>query len=215
MTVLSRLEQRLGFLTVEHLPIYIVSAQALVYIWCLINPTQAHVLLLDPLAVRYAGEYWRLLTFLFVTPVQNPIFAFFFLYLLYIYGAALENIWGSFAFTMFYLVGALATLAAGFIFGGYDGAFFLNTTIFLAFAALHPNFELLIFFILPVKIKWLAIATWALILFQMWGAPIYGRMAILVSLLNYLLFFGKLHVQQAMEIIQRVKHRQRFRNWNQ
>src|SRR5207302_1753309 len=102
MTVLSRLEQRLGFLSIEHLPIYIVSAQSILYLWCFLNPSQAHLLLLDPTAVRYGGEYWRVLTFLFVTPLQNPLFAFFFLYLLYIYGSALENTWGSFPFTLFY-----------------------------------------------------------------------------------------------------------------
>ncbi len=215
MSVLSRIEQRLGFLSVEHLPIYIVSAQALLYLWCWVNPGDAHLLLLDPVAVRYAGEYWRLLTFLFVTPLQNPLFAFFFLYLLYIYGSALENTWGSFAFTLFYLTGAIATLVAGFLFGGYNGAFYLNTTIFFAFAALHPNFELALFFILPIKIKWMALFTWILLIYEMWRSPMYGRMAILVSMLNYFLFFGKMHMEQAIEYVRFLRHKQKFKEWNQ
>jgi hypothetical protein len=132
-----------------------------------------------------------------------------------VYGSALENIWGSFAFTMFYLVGAIGTLIAGLYLGGYNGAFYLNTTLFLAFAALHPNFELLFFVVIPMKIKWLAIATWCYLLYEMATAPVYGRMAILVSLLNYLLFFGKMHSQQLTELAGRLRHRHRFRNWNQ
>ena len=51
------------------------------------------------------------MTFLFITPLQNPLFAFFFLYLLYIYGTALENEWGSFPFTLFYLLGDVRSRA--------------------------------------------------------------------------------------------------------
>ena len=214
MTLLTRLERSIGFIAIGNLPVFIVTTQAILYVWCLINPSNAHLLMLDPIAVRYAGEYWRLLTFLFLTPLQNPLFAFFFLYLLYIYGSALENEWGSFPFTLFYLVGALGTLAAGFFFGGYDGAFFLNTTIFLAFAALHPNFELLFFFVIPIKIKWMAWLTWILILYQVSVAPLFGKAAILVSTINYLLFFGKLHFEQLRDHIQMIRHRQKFKDWN-
>lgn len=215
MSLLSRLEQRLGFLSVNHLPIYIVTAQGILYLWCFLNPSQAHLLSLDPLAVQYGGEYWRLVTFLFLTPLQNPIFAFFFLYLIYLYGSALEGEWGSFAFTMFYLVGAIGTLIAGFFFGGYNGAFFLNTTIFLAFAALHPNFELMFFFILPIKIKWLAWLTALFIAYQFVFSPMHGKMAIAVSVANYFLFFGKTHFDQVRDAIRSYRHRQRFKNWNQ
>jgi membrane associated rhomboid family serine protease len=214
MTLLSRLDRHIGFIAVDHLPIYIVTAQAILYFWCLVNPSQAHLLMLDPIAVRYAGEYWRLLTFLFVTPVQNPLFAFFFLYLLYIYATQLENEWGSFAFTLFYLTGALATLAAGFFFGGYDGAFYLNTTLFLAFAALHPNFELLIFFILPVKIKWLAALAWFYFAYQLVILPSHAKAALIVSLANYFLFFGKAHFVQLQDQIRAYQHRRRFKNWS-
>jgi len=213
MTLLSRLEQKIGFIAIAHLPVYIVSAQAILYLWCLLNPSQAHLLTLDPVAVQYGGEWWRLLTFAFVTPVQNPLFAIFFLYLVYIYGSTLENEWGSFQFTVFYGVGLLGTLAAGYYFGGYNGAFYLNTTIFLAFAALYPDFQLMFFFILPVKVKWLGWATWALIAYQAWGSPVYERAAILISVANYLLFFGKTHIDDLMAFFRRRIHKMKFRNW--
>ncbi len=214
MTLLTRLEKSFGFIAIGHLPIYIVSAQAMLYLWCLINPTQAHLLMMDPDAIRYGGEYWRLLTFLFLTPVQNALFAFFFLYLLYIYGTALENEWDSFSFTLFYLIGAVGTLIAGFFFGSYDGSFYLNTSLFLAFAALHPNFELMFFFVIPLKIKWMAIATWIYFAYQMVVSSDQTRAAILISLSNYLLFFGKTHFDQTRDFVRGMRHRQRFKNWN-
>jgi hypothetical protein len=203
MSFLNRLEKYLSWLTIEHLPIYIVTAQAMVYIWMMVNPSGIQLLLLDPLAVIYGHEYWRLVTFLFITPLSNPIFAFFFLYLLYIYGSALENVWGSFGFTLFYLVGAIGTGIAAFYFGEGAGAFYLNTTIFLAFAALHPNFQLLFFFIIPVKVKWFAVFIWAGLLYQILLSPQQVRMAIVVSLSNYLLFFGKMHVDDTVAFIRR------------
>ena len=213
MTLLTRLERSIGFISVGHLPIYIVSAQALLYLWCLVNPSQAHLLMLDPAAVVKGGEYWRLVTFLFVTPVQNALFAFFFMYLLYIYGTALENEWGSFSFTLFYLVGALSTMISSFFFGGTSGAFYLNTTIFLAFAALHPNFELMLFFILPVKIKWLAVLTWIIFGYQVAVGHLNERAAILTSLVNYILFFGSMHVGHVKDMIRTYRHRRKFKDW--
>lgn len=201
-------------MAITHLPLYIVTAQALIYVWQMLNPDQIHLLMLDPYAVMVEHEYWRLLTFLFIIPVHNPIFAFFFLYLLYIYGSALEEAWDSFSFTIFYLMGVLGTVAAAFLFGGQNGAFFINTTIFLAFAALNPNMELLLFFILPIKVKWLAWLTWAWLAYQIFLAPPSIRAAILVSLANYFLFFGKTHFESIQAMVRSYWHRRKFKDWD-
>lgn len=213
MTFLDRLEKYVGWITIHSLPVYIVTAQAVIYLWGFINPGGAQSLLLDPIAIRYGGEYWRALTFLFVIPQQNPIFAFFFLYILYIYGSALEAEWGSFPFTLFYLVGVIGTLVAAFLFGSVDGAFFINTTIFLAFAAVHPDMELLIFFIIPVKVKWLAMITWAWLAYILWGAPRETQIAILISISNYFLFFSKTHLNQVLDWIRRKHHQRRMKDF--
>ncbi len=214
MPLLNKLDRALGWMAIPSLPIYIVTAQSLTYIWMMLNPEQAHLLSLDPLAVRYSHEYWRVLTYLFVTPIQNPIFAFFYLYLLYTYGTALEEEWGSFPFTLFYLMGVIGTSIAGLIFGNVDGAFFLNMTLFLAFAAHYPDFQILLFFVIPFKIKWLAWVTWAWLGFQILTSPTPVRAAILISFLNYLLFFGKAHLESLVAKIRQIRHRQRFKQWN-
>jgi membrane associated rhomboid family serine protease len=209
--MLNSLERKFGWLAIPGLPLYIVSAQGLVYVWGLMNPELVHYLQLDPWAVMESREYWRLLTFLFVTPVQNAFFQFFFLYLLYVYGTALEEMMGDFAFTLFYLTGALGTIVAAFFFGGDGGSFFVNTSLFLAFAALNPNFQLYLFFIVPVKIKWLAAFTWATFVYMLFVSPPAARAAILVSLINYFLFFGKMHWQTIHRFVRRKNFESRYR----
>lgn len=215
MNLINRLERSFGWMAIGHLPIYVVTAQALLYVWIMLNPGAEHLLMLDPWAVRN-GEVWRLLTFLFLIPFQNVIFTFFFLYFQYLCGVALEEEWGSFPFTIFYGVGALSAIAASFLVGGNtQGAFYLNETIFLAFAAIHPNFTLLLFFILPIKVKWIAWFTWGRILLGVYAAPLLWKIAIFISLSNYVLFFSGHHVTTLIEFVRRVRHRQKYKDFNQ
>ncbi len=212
MNFLNRLERGLGWITIGQLPIYIVTAQALLYIWTMLNPEAGHMLVLDPAAVRN-GEYWRLLTFLFLIPFQNVIFTFFFLYFQYLCGVALEEEWGSFPLTLFYLTGAAGAIAASFLVGGNtQGAFYLNETIFLAFAVLHPNFTLLLFFIIPLKVKWVAWFTWARIALGLYGAPPIWKAAIIISLANYFLFFSKHHFDFVRDAWRSYQHRRRYKD---
>lgn len=211
MDFLTRLERKIGFITISNLPLFIVATQGLVYVWLYFNPGETNRLVLIPDAVFVGHEYWRLLTFLFVSQVQNPIFEFFYLYFLYLCGMALEEEWGSFRFTLFYLIGALGTLAAGFFLGSIHGGLFLNTTLFLAFATLHPDYEILLFFILPIKVKWIALLTFLGYIWLMLMSPWFIRAAIIVSLANYLLFFGGSFFAQIKAFYRREMFRRRFK----
>jgi hypothetical protein len=147
-------------------------------------------------------------------PVQNPFFAFFYLYIQYFFGTALEDEWGSFRFTLFYLMGALTSIAAAFLVGGdVNGAFYLNETTFLAFAALHPEFQILFFFVIPLKVKWIGWLAWAQIIWTFVPLPLIWKLALLVSLSNYFLFLGGLHLTQLRDGIERFRHKQRHKNW--
>jgi hypothetical protein len=147
-------------------------------------------LLLDPAAIR-GGQYWRLITFLFVPPPMGFIWMFFWLLVLYQFSLALEREWGDFRFCLFYGIGALSTiLAALLIVGDTLTNVPLNTTLFLAFATLFPEYEVLLFFILPVKVKILALITWLWMIWQFAAGSFSMRVAIGASLVNYLIFFG-------------------------
>jgi hypothetical protein len=139
-----------------------------------------------------AGEVWRVVTFLFVPPITNLIFAFFFWYFFYIMGTALEAAWGTFRYNVYLLAGFAATVAMSFLTPNMPATNgFVQGSVFLAFAYLYPNFVIYLFFILPVKVKWLALLTWigCFLAFAMgsWTT----RALVLASVANFLLFFGR------------------------
>ena len=138
-----------------------------------------------------AGEVWRVVTFLFVPPITTLIFALFFWYLFYLMGTALEHTWGTFRYNVYLLVGYLATVAVSFITPEVPSTnAFLQGSVFLAFAYLYPNFELLLFFLLPVKVKWLALLTWIAYFLMIAAGGWMTRLVVSASICSFLLFFG-------------------------
>ena len=102
------------------------------------------------------GQIWRIITFVFVPATSRNIFLFAItLYFYYFIGNALEREWGSNKFTIFYFFGFLLNILVGFL-GGTASMYNVNMSMFFAFATLYPNLQFLLFFIIPVKAKWLA-----------------------------------------------------------
>jgi hypothetical protein len=190
MKWISRLERRFGDYGVPNVTVALIVGQVLVYCLTQTRPAAVANLALVPTLVL-EGQVWRVLTFLFVPPVTNLVFAFFIWYLLFLMGTALENYWGIFRYNLFLLIGWLATVAISFIMpGALVGNGFIQLSVFLAFAFLNPDFVLYIAFVFPVRIVWLAVLTWLGLLYTIavadWGA----RLGALASILNFLLFFG-------------------------
>lgn len=191
MEFLRTLERRLGWLAVPNFTLYLMCGQILVYGLTVINYLQLERLELIPQLVL-AGEVWRVFTFIFMPPLAHPIFMAFAWYLFYIMGTALEHHWGAFRYNLFLWIGFIATMVAAFMFPGAAATnVFIGGSVFLAFAFLNPNFELMLFLILPVKIKWLALLTWLGygmgLVFGSW--PV--RAMVLASLANFIVFFGR------------------------
>ena len=190
----DRLERRFHWLAVPGLASFLVGMNAVVWLMSLFRPAFPRLLWLDPWALVH-GQPWRAVTFLFVPPASGPLGTIFWLLLLYTFAAALENEWGDFRFNLFYFSGAAATAAASLAGGWPLSNMTLNTSLFLAFAALYPDFEIIVFFILPVKVRWLAALTAASLAwtFLFWGPP--ARWEVASGLVNYLLFFGGDHAR--------------------
>src|ERR1035437_2113710 len=161
MSLLNRLERHLGRFAIPNLSLYLVIGQVLFLGLALLTGFDLERIALLPLAVR-AGEVWRLVTYLFLPPVAvltmtGALFLAFSLYMFYLMGSALEHHWGEFHFNAYVFIGwALTTAVAFLVPGAYATNTFIAGSVFLAFAWLNPDFEILLFFILPVKIKWLA-----------------------------------------------------------
>jgi len=119
------------------------------------------------------------------------VFLFVYLWFLVWMGDALEHAWGAFRVTLFYFLGMVGVTVAAFFFGGGGvSAFLLNSSLFFAFATLYPDVQIYVFFILPLKLKWLAFISLGLLLIPLFGGSLSTKLAILVSFLNYFVFFG-------------------------
>jgi len=191
MKWLDSLERRFHWMAIPQFPLFIATANGLIYLMAQFEPRFVEQLTLNPVAVR-AGEWWRVITFLFVPPLMSPIWFVFWLLFIYQYSQALENAWGEFRFFFFYFVGAAATVAASiFILNQTIGNGFLYLTLFLAFATLYPETEiLLLVFFLRVKVKYLAWLTWLIVGISFVLGTAGTRIAIVAALSNYFLFFG-------------------------
>jgi hypothetical protein len=195
MKILDKLQQRFGRYALPNLTLVLIAVQVIVYGLQFTQPQILRAMELRPSLVL-EGELWRLVLFVFTPPafdqsVFSPIFALFFWYLFYMMGTALERTWGAFRYNLYLLIGYVATVAASFLVPEQPtSALFLQGSIFLAFAYLYPDFQLMLFFLLPVKIKWLALLTWIGYFLTIANGEWAQRLMVLAAICNFLVFFG-------------------------
>ena len=190
LSVLDNLERRFGRFAIPNVTLILIMGQVLVFVMSKLNPPGFEKILLYPEKVM-DGEVHRLITFLFQPLETSPIWAFFAWYLFYLMGTALEHFLGTFRYNVFLLIGYVATVIAGFAFGSpFISNKFVEGTVFLAFAHLNPRFELRLFFVLAVQIRWLAMIMWIGYVLSFLGADLPQQMVIGASVLNYFIFFG-------------------------
>jgi membrane associated rhomboid family serine protease len=201
MSFLDKLERRIGFIAIPGLIRAVVALTALVFLLVLLNPGFEKFLALNP-ALIMRGEVWRLITYIFLPQTLSPLWLVLALWFLWFIGEGLERAWGAFRLTLYFFVGMIGTTIAAF--AARDTSFsnsMLVAALFFAFATFFPDEIIYIFFILPVKVKWLA---WVSAAFLFYGFVVGSnayRFALVAALSNYLIFFGP-------GFIHRVRHRQ-------
>lgn len=190
--MLNKLERKFGKYAIKNLMVYIISFNFVVYIMTFIDQKNIilNTLMFDP-GLILKGEVWRLITFIFIPPQLSILFILFALYFFYIIGIGLEEQWGSFKFNIYYLIGLLGTIISAFIAGGGASGVYLNMSLFLAFAYIFPNYQISLYLLLPIKIKYLAWLDVAMLVFSFFTGNIPVKFAIIASMANFILFFGK------------------------
>lgn len=207
---LNKLERKYGKHAIHGLMKYIVAANLAVFLLSVISPGLQENLMLIPEAVM-AGQVWRIFTFILIPPATSAFWILFTLYFYYIIGMGLEQAWGSFKFNIYYLVGMIATIIVSLVGGSPATGTFINLTLFLAFASIYPNHEVLLFFILPVKMKYLAIFDAVLLAQQFIMGGVGIKLMILASLANYFIFFGKDFIELFKTKKKVKKNKERFK----
>jgi len=188
--MLSKLERKLGRYALPNLTLLLVGGQAAAFLLSRVRPEFGAQLVLIPSRVL-AGEVWRLVTWVFLPQTNSIWFIIFELWLLFIFGRALEGYWGAFRYNVFLLIGVVLSIGSAFLVPWAPATnAYLMASIFLAFAYLNPDFELLLFFILPVKIKWLAYLTWAGFALSLVLGTWMTRAMVAAGIANFFVFFG-------------------------
>ena len=206
---LSKLERKFGRYAVPNLMYYIIILYAVGFVLNILNPEFYYrYLSLDAQAI-FRGQIWRIATFIIQPPSSSLIFIVFALSLYYMIGRQLEHAWGTFRFNLYFFSGVLFHVAAAILLYVITGlnlpmsVWYLNMSLFFAFAALYPDVQFLVFFVIPVKVKYLAMIDALYFIYPIIQAflPAYGgnilvggyykaaALESVVSLLNFLIFF--------------------------
>lgn len=227
---MSNFERKYGKYAIPNLSTMLILCYAVGYVIQYINSSFLNFLTLDPYQILH-GQVWRLFTWVVVPPSMGNIFTT--LIMLYFYwsiGSTLERTWGAYRYNVYIFSGMLFTVIGSFIALGlgylvygnvltsaenatvlFQTGFslfstqYINMSIFLAFAATFPDVQVLLMFIIPIKVKWMGIvygvmAGWEFIAGARATFPtlqgnfvldlgLFVRIAILSSLLNFIVFF--------------------------
>ena len=207
MNFLNKMERQYGRYAIHNLTKYMIGCYAIGYILLYIGQAFGanffQYLLLSPYHIMH-GQIWRIVSWILIPPSSsNIIFVLIMLSFYYYLGTALEQTWGAFRYNVYILGGMLCTVIGAFILYFISGpnemfslingmsfsTYYINLSIFLAFAMNYPDMEVLFMMIIPIKIKYLALLDVAYLLYDLirggWGT----RTVIIASLLNFIIYF--------------------------
>lgn len=177
---------------IPNLMLYLSLGSALVYLMSLFADTSIlYYWLIFDRSLILKGQVWRLISYPLTYSAGSLLMTAISLLCYYSLGRAMENLWGTLRFNLFYLSGVVMMDIFCMIFGGQANVYYLNLSLFLAYATLYPDSHFLLFFIIPVKAWIFALLDLALVLVGLFTYPFPANLFSVISLANYFLFFGK------------------------
>lgn len=218
MKFLNKLERKFGKYAVRNISMILIICYAAGYVLELINPNIMFLLYLNPYLIL-KGQVWRLVTWILVPPESLSFFTLIMLYFYYSLGTNLERTWGTFRYNLYLFSGMVFTIIGSFLMlgyiwlteggmpanltlGGMDGmmmgfyyyfggfsTYYVNMSIFLAYAMTFPDMQVLLFFFIPIKVKVLGIIYAVMLVFSIFTSGVAGWFVIGASLFNTLIFF--------------------------
>lgn len=177
---------------IPNLMLYIVLGSAVVYVMSQMsgNYLLYNLLCFDRTAILH-GQIWRLITYPLTYNAGSLLLTAVSLLCYYSLGRAMENIWGTLKFNLFYLTGVVMMDIFCMIFGGRASVTYLNLSLFLSYATLYPDATFLLFFIIPIRAWIFALFDLVMVLVDLVSVPFPYNLFSVISLANYFLFFGK------------------------
>lgn len=204
MKWINKMERKFGRYAVHNLSAYIIALYAAGYLMSMFSPEILGYLTLEP-AYILRGQVWRIFTWILIPPYGLDIFTIIMLYFYYSVGTTLERTWGAFRYNLYIFSGILFTVLGAFVLygilrviypasitpvmGSAFSTYYISMSILLAFTATYPSAQVLLYFFIPIKMKWLGIIYGVMILFNFINTGWAGRVVIVASLLNFIVFF--------------------------
>lgn len=177
---------------VPNLMLYISLGTAVVYVMSQIAGNMfLYSLLCFNRTLILKGQVWRLFTYPLTYYNSSLLLTAISLLCYYSIGRAMENVWGTLRFNLFYLTGIVMMDIYCMLFGGEASVYYLNLSLFLSYATLYPDAHFLLFFIIPIKAWIFALFDLIIVLMGLFGNPFPYNLFSVISLANYFLFFGK------------------------
>lgn len=194
MNFLDKMERKYGRYAIRNLPAIMIALYAAGYLIYYLMPEMLFYLTLSPRMIL-RGQIWRVVTWLIVPPSSPDIFTIVMLYFYFSVGKTLERTWGIFKFNIYIISGIIFTVIGAFLLyfvghtTGYFSTYYINMSIFLALAMTYPDVEVWLYFLVPVKMKWMGAVYGFFILWSMVEGSWADRVSIVMSLLNFVIFF--------------------------
>ena len=200
---------------IPNLMLYISLGAGLVYLMSQMagNSTLYQILCFNRSAILQ-GQIWRLITYPLCYNGGNLLLTMIALLCYYSIGRAMENVWGTFRFNLFYFSGILMMDIYCLLFPCQADVYYLNLSLFLAYATMYPNAGFLLFFIIPVKAWIFALIDLISVIYSLIFYPFPYNLFSVISLANYFLFFGK-DVLNVIPLSWRANARRLFRKGKQ
>ena len=188
---LNKLERKYGRYGIPNLTNILVAGQILVLaIELFVDRTFPFWLGLSR-SLLLQGQIWRVISFVFIPFSGGSILSVVLgIYFTWFVGTALEREWGDFRYTVYLLSGILGTVLACLLTGVSGSTYCLSLSLLLAFAMLYPEVQVLLFFVIPIQVKYFGIFAGILWVLSFLGAPLPQKLSLLLSMANVWLFFG-------------------------
>ena len=199
MNWLNKLERKFGRYAIHNLTLYLIGGYIIGFGVYMFVPNFLNLLTLEPAYILH-GLIWRIISWVLIPPSGNILTTVIMMLFYYSLGTALERTWGAFRYNVYIFSGILFTVIGAFLlylivgvdavgYGVFFSTYYINMSIFLAFAVSYPDMEVLLYFILPIKMKWMALVYAALTIYDLVRGNLFTRIAIIASLLNFIVFF--------------------------
>lgn len=200
MKMINKLERKFGRYAIKNLSLYLILGYVIGYLLLMFAPQVLSKLILVPAFVMQ-GEVWRLLTWVITPPeLSVSIFTIIMLFFYYSIGNLLERSIGTFLYNLYIFGGMFLTMAGTMIAYilfpmSWDShiyivsSYYICLSLFLAVAVCYPDMQVLYAMIIPVKMKWLSVLYLVFIGYYFMNANLMGRVNIVMSLLNFVIFY--------------------------